>query len=152
MPPRHLFIRDVLIVALTAAAWWLDAGVFAGVLTAVCGFLAHEYGHLWASLWSGAHVTFPPSAASTLLFHFDSARNTRRQFLWMSFGGYVASAIAVTAIVLLAPMGAWSGRVALGLAGVGMIVTLVLEVPITVRVWRGAPLPTDAAYRPHVQN
>ncbi|MBL8915049.1 MAG: hypothetical protein JNM17_30375 [Archangium sp.] len=149
MPPRHLFIRDLAIVALTAAAWAFERGVVAGVLTAVCGFLAHEYGHLWASLASGAKVTFPPSALSTLLFHFDSASNTRRQFLWMSFGGYFASAIAVTAIVLLVPLDAWSGRVALALAGVGTIVTLVLEVPITLRVVRGAPLPLDAAYRPH---
>jgi hypothetical protein len=152
MPPRHLLVRDLIVVALTAAAWWFDTGVVAGVLTAVCGFLAHEYGHLWASLASGAKVTFPRSPLSTLLFHFDSASNTRRQFLWMSLGGYAASAVAVTAIALLVPFDAWSGRVALALAGVGTFVTLVLEVPITVRVVRGAPLPMEAAYRPHPQN
>jgi len=42
-----------------------------------------------------------------------------------------------------------AGVVSLGLAGVGTLVTFVLEVPITVRVWRGAPLPLDTAYRPH---
>lgn len=149
MPPRHLFLRDLTIIALTAGAWVFERGAVAGVLTAVCGFLAHEYGHLWASLATGAKVTFPPSPLSTLLFHFDSARNTRRQFLWMSFGGYFASAIAVTMIVLLVPLGEWSGRIALALAAIGMLVTLVLEIPITWRVWRGAPLPLDAAYRPH---
>ncbi|MFO0596135.1 MAG: hypothetical protein U0228_12540 [Myxococcaceae bacterium] len=156
MPPAHLWLRDVAIVALTALAWWLDVhwrgvgtAIAAGGLTALSGFLAHEYGHLAASLLTGARVSYPRSPASTLLFHFDSARNDRRQFMWMSFGGYAATAVAVGLIAWLAPLDAWSGRIALGLAGVGMLVTFVLEVPITLRVARGAPLPLDAAYRPH---
>jgi len=156
--PAYLVVRDVLLVALTAAAWWLDArfgraslpvGVLAGVLTAVTGFLAHEYGHLAASLASGAQVTYPRSALSTLLFHFDSARNDRRQFLWMSLGGYAATALAVGLIAVLAPLEATSGRTALLLAAGGMVVTFVLEVPITVGVLRGGPLPLGVAYRPH---
>lgn len=159
-PPVHLWLRDVIVTLTCAAAWALDAhfahahlviGVLTGVLTALTGFLAHEYGHLAASLFTGARVSYPPSPLSTLLFHFDSAQNTRRQFFFMSFGGYVATLIAVALIVALCPLGAWSGRVALGLAGLGTLVTFALEVPITLRVWRGAPLPMDAAYRPHHQ-
>lgn len=160
--PRHLAVRDATIAVATALLWGADAalrssggpvalgvGVATGLFTALTGFLAHEYGHLAASLATGARVSYPRSVFSTLLFHFDSAQNDRRQFFAMSFGGYGATLVAVGAIAALAPLDAWSGRVALGLAGAGTLVTFALEVPITVRVWRGAPLPSGVAYRPY---
>lgn len=160
-PPVHLLVRDAVVVAATSLAWWLEpsfrdgsalgwlVAIGTGLLTAVVGFLVHEYGHLAASLATGAQVSYPSSVLSTLLFHFDSAKNDRRQFLWMSLGGYLASALGVGLIVGLCPLDAWAGRVSVMLAGAGMVVTFVLEVPITVRVLRGAPLPLDAAYRPY---
>lgn len=160
--PRHLALRDVLIVSTAAVLWWLDGavrlqggapsiavGVLTGLVTAYVGFLAHEYGHLAASLATGAEVSYPARALSSLLFHFDSARNDRRQFFAMSFGGYGATLLAVAAIALLCPLDRWSGRVALGLAAIGALLTFVLEVPITLRVWRGGALPLGVAYRPH---
>lgn len=156
--PIHLALRDVLIISATAALWWLDRstggssillGILTGVATAYVGFLAHEYGHLAASLATKSTVSYPASIFSSLLFHFDSAKNDRRQFFAMSFGGYGATLVAVAFIALLCPLDAWSGRIALGLAGLGTIVTFVLEVPITVRVWRGGALPQGLAYRPH---
>ena len=161
LPPLHLLGRDVVALGAMAAAWWLEPGfrdgsalgwavaIVTGLLTAFAGFLGHEYGHLAASLATGAHVTYPRSPLSALLFHFDSARNDRRQFLWMSMGGYAASVVAVGLIVGLCPLQAWAGRISLLLAAAGLVVTFALEVPITVRVLRGAPLPLDAAYRPH---
>jgi len=161
VPPLHLVVRDVAVFALCAVAWWFEPGfrdgsalgwtvaLVTGGLTAFVGFLMHEYGHLGASLATGAKVSYPRTPLTVLIFHFDSAQNDRRQFMWMSLGGYVATLVAVALIVALCPLDAWSGRVALLLAGVGTLVTFVLEVPITVRVWRGAPLPLDTAYRPH---
>lgn len=160
-PPLHLVARDLAAVALLAVVWWFEPGfrdgsargwavtVFAGVLTAFVGFLMHEYGHLTASLATGAKVSYPRSPLCTLIFHFDSAQNDRRQFLWMSMGGYLATLVAVGLIIALCPLDAWSGRISLLLAGAGTIVTFVLEVPITVRVLRGAPLPLEVAYRPY---
>jgi hypothetical protein len=160
--PRFLAVRDATVAVVTGLLWSADAalrpgggalavgvGVATGLFTALAGFLAHEYGHLAASLAAGARVSYPRSPLSTLLFHFDSAQNDRRQFFAMSFGGYGATLVAVGAIAALAPLDAWSGRVALALAGAGTLVTFALEVPITLRVWRGAPLPSGAAYRPH---
>lgn len=161
LPPPHLVVRDVLAVAAMSLAWWFEPGfrdgaalgwviaIGTGLLTAVVGFLGHEYGHLAASLATGSQVSYPSSPFSTLLFHFDSSKNDRRQFLWMSMGGYTASVIGVVLIVGLCPHEAWSGRIAMLLAAAGLVVTFVLEVPITVRVVRGAPLPLDAAYRPY---
>jgi hypothetical protein len=88
---------------------------------------------------------------STLLFHFDSAKNDRRQFFWMSAGGYLASVVALAIILVLCPLSTWAGRTALGLAGLGVLATFTIELPITWRVWRGAALPMGSAYRPHDQ-
>lgn len=160
--PKHLALRDLLVVTSTFGLWWLDGslraeasaasvivGILTGLATAYVGFLAHEYGHLAASLATGAQVSYPASAFSSLLFHFDSARNDRRQFFAMSLGGYVATVLAIAAIAILCPLDAWSGRVALGLAGLGALLTFALELPITFRVWRGGPLPLGVAYRPY---
>lgn len=156
-PPLRLVLRDLVIAALVALAWWLDArargaaaiavGLVTGVVTAYAGFLAHEWGHLAAALASGSTVSYPRGLFSKLLFHFDSGENTRRQFFWMSAGGYLASILGVALIAALAPR-RLSGLVALGLASLGVLATFVLEVPITLRVLRGADLPAGEAYRP----
>ena len=157
----RLALRDLGIVVLAALLWRLDAGhrdgtalgwalsIGTGVATALVGFLLHEWGHLGGSLASGSVVDFPKSLLSPLLFHFDSARNDRRQFFWMSAGGYLASLIALAGIALLCPLSTWAGRVALGLGCLGVVATFTLELPITLKVWRGAALPLGAAYRPH---
>jgi hypothetical protein len=44
-----------------------------------------------------------------------------------------------------------SGRLAIALAGLGVLATFILELPVTLRVLRGAPLPTGSAYRPHAR-
>jgi hypothetical protein len=155
-----LALRDLAVLITTAVLWrlelqhrgtgpWLVASCLTGVATAFVGFLAHEWGHLVGSIASDSAVDFPPSIWSVLLFHFDSAKNDRRQFLWMSAGGYLASFISLAAIVTLCPWWSWASRIAIALAGLGVVATFVLEVPITWRVWRGAELPTGVAYRPH---
>jgi len=102
-------------------------------------------------LWSGSAVRYPRRLLTPLLFHLDSVENDRRQFFCMSGAGYVATAIGVGLIVLVVPHDAWSGRIAIGLAGLGALVTFVLEVPITLRVARGGELPLGEAYRPYAE-
>lgn len=158
--PWRFVLRDAAVVAVTATAWQLDGrlraqgdgvalavAVSAGLLTALVGFLAHEWGHLAGSLATGSVVHFPRGLAHVFLFHFDARANSRRQFLWMSAGGYLATLVAVGGILALCPLDAWSGRVAVALAGAGMVVTFALEVPITLHVARGGPPPDGAVYR-----
>ncbi|MEM1416570.1 MAG: hypothetical protein AAGH15_16785 [Myxococcota bacterium] len=153
-----ILVRDVALIIACVGAWQSElrdvaAGVdvplarslLAGGLTVVVGFFAHEYGHLLGALASGARV-HAQAPWSPLLFHFDVARSTRRQFLAMSYGGYAASAVSATVIALTVPWDRLSGWTALGLMGVGLFVTAVLEIPTHVRVLRGGPLPTGAAY------
>jgi hypothetical protein len=163
MPPRVLVIRDLSLLLSACVALALDArlravdpsaapsivvGVLAGVLVAVAGFITHEWGHLTGSLLTKSAVHYPQTALSPLLFHFDTKRNNRAQFLAMSWGGYLATAIATAIVVAIVDARAWSGRVALVLTVGGMIVTLVAEVPTTVRVLLGRPLPDGFAFRP----
>jgi hypothetical protein len=158
--PWRLLVRDLLLLAATLAAWRLDAAlraesgalaasvaVGAGVLAAVSGYLAHEWGHLLAALASGSRVHFPKRVTSTFLFFFDVGRNDRRRFLAMSLGGFAASAGVVLLLLVALPAGALSTWVALALVGAGVTATLVLELPPFFRVLAGAPLPRGAVYR-----
>lgn len=159
MPWKHA-LRDGLLVAVTSALWWIEAGArgeaslgahavatLTGVMTALCGYLAHEWGHLLGARVARATVHLPARAASVFLFNFDSGRNGRGQFVAMSCGGFLASASVLALLIVLLPLDALAGRVALGLAGAGVVATAVLELPPFFRVLRGAPLPRGVAYR-----
>jgi hypothetical protein len=158
--PWRLLVRDLLLLGVTLAAWRLDAalrgepGVLAasvalgaGVLAALSGYLAHEWGHLLAALASGSRVHFPERMTSTFLFFFDVAHNGRRRFLAMSLGGFAASTGVVLLLLAALPAGALATWIALALVGAGVVATLVLELPPFFRVLAGAPLPRGAVYR-----
>jgi len=150
--------RDLAIGAATALLWLLDGalrgggwgaemlGVLAGVATAACGYLAHEWGHLGGALLARSAVALPENAATLFLFRFDSVRNSRGQLLCMSFGGFAASAVVVALVLTGAPLDATSGRVAAALTLLGVLATAVLEFPVAWQVARGGPLPRGAAF------
>jgi hypothetical protein len=157
-----LALRDVLVLVVCLGAWaldarigrpsggaaaWVTAALVSGA-TALAAFYAHEWGHLAGALLTRSEVHLPKRVATLFLFHFDTARNDRRQFLAMSLGGFVASALVVALVVALAPLDALSGKVALALVGVGVLATLVLEVPTALGVHRGGALPRGVVYEP----
>jgi hypothetical protein len=87
--------RDLAILVLTFVAWRIDAAVrggggewitatLAGALTAICGYLFHEWGHLAGALASKSRVRLPERASEIFLFNFDVDRNDSRQFTTMS--------------------------------------------------------------------
>jgi len=159
LPYRHA-ARDAAIGLVTLALWWLDArmqvagglaaltvAVLAGVMTAYCGYLVHEWGHLLGALSAGSVVHLPERVLSVFLFQFDSDRNSREQFLRMSMGGFVASAATIAILFAILPLQATSGRLAAFLVVLGVVATFILEVPVAWRVAHGAPIPRGAAYR-----
>ena len=81
------------------------------------------------------------------MFFFDTTRNTKRQFVAMSIGGYIASALALVAAVTLLPWDQLSGQVGLVVVGLGVLATLAAELPTTIRVARGGPMPSGYVYR-----
>lgn len=147
-------LRDAAIVGLTALASRRDrgagpsiAGTIAGALTGLTGFLAHEWGHLAGTVLSGGVAHEPERLSSPFLFFFDTKRSDRRQFLWMSYGGYAGTVIASAAIVWFTPADRWSGKVARAATLAGALATLALEIPTTVRVARGGDFPEGFVYR-----
>jgi hypothetical protein len=157
--PWSLLVRDAVVVLSTLGAWAVDAAVraeggvsaglvalLAGALTALCGYLAHEWGHFVGARLSHSVVHLPKSARSLFLFRFDVRCNDRAQFLAMSTGGFVASTLVILLLLLVLPRPTLAGGVALTLVGLGVVATAVLEIPTFWRVLHGGPLPTGSAY------
>ena len=110
MPVRFI-VRDLVALFVCTALWWLDghargstpalawlSAITTALATGLCGFLAHEWGHYTGARLSQSRVEFPARVLAPLLFHFQSAHNTRRQFIAMSLGGYVATTLAIAGI------------------------------------------------------
>ena len=153
-------LRDLGLLGLTLGVWQLEASVrqaggagamalagAAGLLAAVCAYLADEWGHLAGARLAGARVHPPERVATLFLFNFDSDRNDHRGFLWMSCGGFLASALGLALLLAVLPLDALSGRVALALALLGVLATALLELPPFFRVARGGPIPRGLGYR-----
>jgi hypothetical protein len=159
-----MLVRDLLLIGLTLALWRLDASlrdtttvlsvsvaVAAGVFAAISGYLVHEWGHLTGARLSGGIVHFPKRVTSTFLFYFDTKNSDRHQFLSMSLGGFVASAVVTPLLIAILPAGAISTYVAMVLVVAGLIATAWVELPLYVRVRRGAPLPRGFVFRSDAQ-
>jgi hypothetical protein len=149
--------RDLGIFAVTLAVWRLDAAVrggglewmtaaLAGTLTAICGYLFHEWGHLAGALMSKSEFRLPERTSEIFLFNFDSDRNDARQFTTMSSGGFLASAIAIVFLLLALPRDTLAAKISLALVALGVVATAILELPPFFRVLRGGPLPRGAAF------
>jgi hypothetical protein len=159
VPFFRFVLRDLALVALTLGVVRLDTslsdrgalglavGGLAGALVPYAGFLVHEWGHLVGTLVSGGRAHPPASLASFFLFSFDVATSTRRQFLAMSYGGYLATLGVIALLVGWIDPSRMSGRVALALSVLGIGITFARELPTTWSVARGGPLPCGGVYR-----
>jgi hypothetical protein len=156
--PRALAVRDLLLLAATLALWAADAAlrgtggalpivvaIATGAMTALSGYLAHEWGHLLGARLARSRVALPDTPWSVFLFKFDTGHNDRSQFLAMSMGGFVASAAVTAFLLAVLPFSAPSAWVALFLTALGLVATAILEIPPFWRVLRGAPLPRGGA-------
>jgi len=157
-PWKHA-VRDVALVSLTLLAWRLDASaraagstlewgtaLLAGSLTAIAGYLFHEWGHLTAARATGSVVRLPESLSEIFLFNFHSDRNSPRQFLAMSLGGCPIITKKIVFLLAVLPLDTLAGKIAITLVLLGVLATAVLELPPFFKVMRGAPLPRGTAY------
>jgi len=152
--------RDLVLLLVTLALWAFEArlrgaggalaagvAIAAGVLAGLCAYLAHEWGHLAGAKLAGAVVHPPRRVATVFLFNFDSDANGPRQFVWMSWGGFSASAAGLALLLTVLPFDALAGRVAGVVTVLGVLATAALELPPFFRVLRGGPIPRGLGYR-----
>ena len=123
---RRLLLRDVLIAAACGCLWWLA---------------------LRGDVSGTATIYFADRVTSLFLFFFDTAASTKNQFIAMSFGGYIASALAAVLALALLPRDQLAGQIGLAIVGLGVVATSIAEVPTTIRVARGGPMPRGYVYR-----
>lgn len=152
-PFLRFAMRDASLTALTLALAFFDHGsdslilaILTGVMVPVLGFLLHEWGHLFGTWFSGGIAHAPRSLGSFFLFYFDVEKSTRKQFLAMSFGGYLATFFVVLGLIAWIDLSRWTGMIAAVLSVLGIGVTVALELPTTWKVWRGDRLPTGGVY------
>lgn len=159
-PLLALIVRDLVFVVITVLLWAItlqaagsdSPGALAlhgltGLMTVLLGYLLHEWGHLLGA-WAGRSLVHLPQRAwsSPFLFRFDTGHNYRKQFLLMSAGGFIASALVVAALFWILPHNFLASRVALSLTLLGVLATFILEIPPAWQVYRGGPMPGGAAF------
>jgi hypothetical protein len=152
-----LFARDLAIVATVVALWRLSArfsvgdgpiadlsGLLLGAALGACALPLHEWSHFLGGLASGSAMRPAESLRKVFAFSFDSRVNSRRQFLAMSFGGWVGTAAAVWVAYELLPSDLLATRVARGMTLLSVLLVVVTELPLLVRAfWTGRIPPVE---------
>ena len=154
-------LRDLGVLGFAAGAWYLLAGysagggfaadvsgVVVGLTLGAAAYVLHEWGHLLAAFAARSAVTPGAHVGSVFIFGFDAHRNTLRQFLVMSVGGFVATGLLVWAFYTYLPDDLLATRVARGVVVFLAILAVVLEFPLVVwgLVKRGVPAPVDVTH------
>jgi hypothetical protein len=158
------FARDLAIVAAVVALWIYGAGLSAGdgivadlsglllgVALGACALPLHEWGHFVGARASRSAMRPAENLRKVFAFSFDSRSNSQRQFLAMTFGGWLGTAPAVWIAYGLLPSELLATRVARGMTLLSVLLVVVTEVPLLVRaLWTGRipPVETVAAHRP----
>lgn len=126
------------ITQLRAAAWLSVASAM--VAGAAVTAILHEWGHYLGARLSGAASEIPEKKG-LLMFNFDFAKNTPRQFDIMSWAGQAGGALAIVLLWVAIPMDT-AGRVMLLCSGIGYVAfTVAFEWPIIMRARQsGEPL------------
>lgn len=156
-----LFARDASIVAAAVLLWSLAApfsagpgpvadlaGLVAGVVLGVCALPIHEWGHFLGALASRSAVQPAASLRALFVFSFDSRRNSRRQFVVMSLGGWVGTAVAVWVAYGILPSDLLASRIARGMALLSVLLVLVTELPLLARAFWTGRIPPVETLRP----
>ena len=147
-------LRDLVILAVGIGAGWLLAersagsgfasdfsGFVCGVLLTAGAGVLHEWGHILFGLAVGSAITPGRSLRSNFTFNFDAEQNSLRQFLWMSFGGFLVTGAIVWAFYTQLPPDLLATRVARGGVMFLAFLGVALELPLVIvaLVKRGVP-------------
>jgi hypothetical protein len=157
-----MLLRDLAIVGGAGLLWLVLAGhsagtgpladftgVLAGFAVGLCPFVLHEWGHLLGAVATRSTVQPPTTLATPYLFSFDSKRNSRRQFLAMSFSGWAVSIAVAWAIYTQLPPDLLATRVARGVVVLAIGLVILIEVPLVAfSLLTGRVPPVETQSRP----
>jgi len=142
MLQRYL-ARDLVIIALTAVLWWLLAarsagtgfaadfsGWVVGALLFFCAHIVHEWGHYLGAILTGSRVGIHRKLSSPFFFRFESEGNSLKQFIAMSFGGFVSTGGMIAFYYLGLPDEYLASRIGRGGALFGAFLGVTLELPL----------------------
>jgi len=154
-------LRDLLLIAAAIGVWLYASpvsagtgpvadllGVAAGASIGLSAYLLHEWGHLLAALGAGSVVHPGRTLGSRSLFSFDSKRNDRRQFLIMSVGGFVVTALAMWVVYAGLPGDLFATRVARGVVSFLAFLAVFVEFPLVIWALVRSDLPPVDTFSP----
>lgn len=134
--------RDSILILGTVLGWFLFARISAGegmvaetlalllgVLGGLCAWVLHEWGHVLAAKSAGSNLRVPDKVFSVYLFGFDNKQHSRGQFVVMALGGFIATGLVLTFVLLALPQDILATKVFRGLVFLEIAVTVALEVP-----------------------
>ena len=153
-------VRDGAFIAVAWAVWWLVAessagggwvadltGFGAGLLVGGTAFVLHEWGHLAGALVSRSVLHLNHDLRAPFIYSFDARKNSLKQFVSMSLGGFVATAVLVISFYLWLPDDLLASRVARGAALFLAFLGVTLEVPLFVVALVTRRVPAVAAVK-----
>lgn len=146
---RRFLWRDLCIVLVTVSLWWMNSqqelvgasAILCGVLTGFCALQLHEWGHIWGAFRSRADIYAPRYWWHPFMFSLDHTTNSRAQFLAVSLPAFAATALYISVFWMVLPREQLAGLTALIMGSVTASLTLLIELPLFVRVYRGGDLP-----------
>ncbi|MBH80139.1 MAG: hypothetical protein CMQ49_06490 [Gammaproteobacteria bacterium] len=154
-------VRDLVITCIvttllwTIHAWHSGSGVWiAALASCLLGFLGgyvlcyvyHEWGHLIGARLAGGQMPLAPYAGP-IIGLFDLNRHSRRQFLFLSWGGVLAyvSIMVITLVTHFAGLWGLAGA-AFAVGGLAFVAqSLSVDLPQIVKVMRGANIQATSA-------
>jgi len=111
--------------------------VNAMVAATVLAILFHEWGHFLGARLSGSYSPMVTDPYNQFIFGFDFKKNTKQQFLAMSFGGPIGNWVLVALIIMLVTLDN-AGRIMLFAVAVARAISVCLfEIPVIMKTISG---------------
>ena len=131
---KKFVIRDLSLTVIVTFTFLLDNGHIAvqtimGLGIGLLIYLMHEWSHYLAGLATGAALSRAKAIYSPFLFSFDSRTHSRKQFIDMSWPGFVTTFGSLAILFFFRPAALWSDIAWLA-AVVLSLFTLIIEGPI----------------------
>jgi len=124
-----------------SSGWSLAVGT--GIAAAfiagmVLSSIFHEWGHYAGAALSGSKIKIADQPSDYYFFlGFNPKKNSKRQALWMTWGGLSGSWLLVVGVIVLVPMNSWISAVLLATVVGRAVNASYFEMPIAWRTQQG---------------